>query len=141
MENLPEFAARNWYLFAALIVIVAMLAGNLWSGATAAGKAVSPGEAVALINHEDALVIDVRDAAAYGRGHILDALHVPLGSLKERLGELGRHRERPCIVYCDVGTLAGVAAGELVKAGFTRLHRLQGGLNAWQQDNLPLTRD
>ncbi len=141
MEHLPEFAARNWYLFAALIVIVALLAGNLWSGATAPGKAVSPGQAVALINHDDALVIDVRDAAGYARGHIIDALHVPLGTLKDRLPELERHRERPCIVYCDVGSLAAVAAAELKRAGFSRLHRLQGGVTAWQQDNLPLTRD
>ena len=40
-----------------------------------------------LINREDAVVIDVREASEYNAGHLLDARHIPVGELAKRAGE------------------------------------------------------
>lgn len=140
MDQLAEFVANHPILVGAFAVIVGLLIAKLWAGATAAGDAVSPAEAVRLVNHEDALVVDLREAADFKRGHIVGARHLPYSQLEQRLGEIEGARARPVVLACDSGAIAGKAAGVLRKAGFERVYRLRGGMLAWQNDNLPLAR-
>jgi rhodanese-related sulfurtransferase len=44
------------------------------------------------------------------------------------------------IVTCQSGTRAPQACGKLVKAGFSDVHELQGGMVAWEEQKLPVTR-
>jgi rhodanese-related sulfurtransferase len=44
------------------------------------------------------------------------------------------------ITYCDSGVSGAGAARTLAKLGFTKVFNLEGGLNAWVKDNLPLTK-
>ncbi len=44
------------------------------------------------------------------------------------------------ITYCDSGLSGAGAARTLAKLGFTQVFNLEGGLNAWIKDNLPLTK-
>lgn len=142
MEQIVEFASNHMLLVAALVVILSLLAANIWAGIVSAGKELSPAEAVHLINHDGAVVIDVREAAEYRRGHIIDAVHVPLSGLEGKASELvQRYAERPVLVCCSTGASAGRAASILNKAGLTRLHRLRGGITAWQGQSLPLERE
>ncbi|MGE0386970.1 MAG: rhodanese-like domain-containing protein [Gammaproteobacteria bacterium] len=141
MEKIPEFIANHWVLVSAAVVLLALLVANLWTGATAAGESISPAAAVHLINRDDALVIDLRDAAAFARGHIIDALNVPAASIGERIEALKAHSARPVIILADMDGPAARGAAQLRGAGFTRLYRLRGGVSAWQSDNLPLSRD
>ena len=141
MEQFVEFAGNHVILFSALIAILIALTLNIWTGISAAGKLVSAQALIQLINHETAAVLDVRDREAFERGHILDAVHIPIGKLQESLAELEKYKDKAVVVCCQTGTLTGQASGILAKSGYTNLYRLQGGINAWQTDNLPLTRD
>lgn len=140
MQQLGEFVVNHWVLFAALTVILALLIANLASGLGAASGQLSPPDAVRLINREDAVIVDLREAGEFNRGHILNAVNVPEARLNERLTELRKYRDRPVIVYCAAGNTAARAAAALKKAGFTKLYSLRGGIGAWQQDNLPIAR-
>jgi rhodanese-related sulfurtransferase len=44
------------------------------------------------------------------------------------------------ITYCDSGTSGANGARVLMKLGFTKVFNLQGGVNAWVKDNLPLAK-
>ena len=44
--------------------------------------------ATQLINHKNALVLDVREQSEYDAGHILNSKLIPAGKLLERIGEL-----------------------------------------------------
>lgn len=140
MEHLPEFVSNHALLVGAFVVLLAMLVVNLVGGLTADGKAVSVGEAVHLINHADGVVLDVRDTADWERGHIMDAVHAPVGKLAESGADLEPLRERPLIICAATDAVAARAAAVLHKTGFARLHRLRGGIVAWQGENLPLER-
>ena len=130
-----EFVRNNLLLIVVAFVSGAMLMWPLVRRTTG-GPWVSPAQATHLINREDALVVDVRDPGEYGAGHILGARSVPLA----RIGEvdLGKHKDRPLIVYDDSGDRSGKAAAALKKQGFTRVVNLAGGIGAWQQAGLPV---
>ena len=140
MAEFFEFAATNWYLFVALIVVLGWLIGNeVWRklrGVTS----VTPMQALLLINQQDGLVLDIRDGGGYKSGHIPQALHIPAADVQKRLQELQKHQDRPIIVCCDSGASAEGVCARLKKQGFAAVHPLSGGLTAWQNANLPLTR-
>lgn len=94
--------------------------------------------ATQLINHKNALVLDVREDSEYESGHVLNATHIPLGKLNERIGELEKYKDQPIVVVCRSGNRSCSASALLGKQGFTQAYNLAGGLMAWQKAKLPL---
>ena len=112
---------------------VARLAGR-------GAREVDSTAAVQLINRRDALVLDVRDGGDFAQGHIPNARHIPMGQLATRLKELEKFKSRPIVVDSGSGTNAGAACKLLAKEGFTEVVALRGGLGAWQQAALPVSK-
>jgi rhodanese-related sulfurtransferase len=131
-----KFILDNWMLVAVALASGTMLVWPLVRKTTG-GPWVGTARAIELINREDALVLDVRDAGEYGAGHILGARNVPLARIEEG-GELGKRKDRPVIVYCEGTERSAKAMSALKRHGFTRAFNLSGGLNAWQQAGLPI---
>ena len=105
---------------------------------SAAGAAVSTLQATLLINQRNALVLDVREAAEYEKGHMLNARNIALGELEARAAEIEKHKGKPVIVVCDNDNRSGKAATALRKQGFEQVFTLGGGIGAWRQAGLPL---
>ncbi len=135
--NLLKFVSDNLFLVAVAFVSGAML---IWPAVRRAGggESVSTLQATLLMNQQNALVLDVRDAAEYGKGHMLNARNIPLAELEARAAELEKHKAKPVIVVCDTGNRSGRAAAALRKKGFERVFTLSGGIGAWQQAGLPV---
>ncbi|HAF43680.1 MAG TPA: hypothetical protein DCK83_01705 [Gallionellaceae bacterium] len=96
--------------------------------------------ATQLINHKNALVLDVREQGEYDSGHILNSKLMPLGKLRERIGELEKYRDKPILVVCRSGMRSASACAQLGKQGFAQAYNLEGGVMAWQKASLPLER-
>jgi len=137
MDLFLEFALEQWILFAALLAVLAMLVAH---EARKAGPALSPQQAINLVNREEGLFVDLRDPSDYKQGHIVDALNIPAGRLKDRRSELDRYRERPVILVCKMGQTAGNAAKELRAAGFGKVHKMAGGMMEWTSLQLPVVK-
>lgn len=140
MSQYITFVTNHWELFLALVVILGLLAGNTFSSRLRGYRAVTPQEATQLINREDAIVLDVREDSEYRSGHIINALHMPLGRVQEQAGELEKHKDKPIIVGCRSGQRSARACGMLKKAGFDNVYNLSGGVLAWQNAGLPLSK-
>ena len=106
----------------------------------AGGPWVSTLQATQMMNREDALVIDVSAAADYDKGRIAGARNLPLAQFDPEHKLLGKDKERPVAIVCRTGQGSAQAAAKLVKAGFTKVHWLDGGIAAWQQTDLPLVK-
>lgn len=132
-----EFISKNIFL-----VLIALVSGGmlLWPliRRGAGGAAVSTLQATQLINRSDALVVDLRSAPDYAKGHILGATSMPAAELDKRLPELEKHKSRPLIVHCADGSRSGAAAAALRRAGFGNVVSLSGGYGAWLQAGLPV---
>jgi rhodanese-related sulfurtransferase len=96
--------------------------------------------ATQMINQQNALVLDIRQDNEYVGGHIINATHIPLSHLKDRLGELEKHKNKPVIAVCRSGHRSSGACVTLKKAGFESVYNLSGGVLAWESANLPLTK-
>jgi len=116
------------------IMLLWSLFGNRFRGI----KEVDSAAALQLINHKNAVVLDVREPGEYDAGHILNSKFIPLGKLKERLGELEKYKDQPIVVVCRSGNRSGTACFLLGKQGFAQVYNLAGGVQAWQKINLPL---
>lgn len=124
-------------------IVIALFSGSmlLWSmfGNRIRGiKEVDSTAALQLINHKDAVVLDVREPDEYQAGHVLNARLIPLGKLKERIAELEKHKDQPIVVVCRSGNRSGTACVMLGKQGFTQAYNLAGGMMAWQKASLPV---
>jgi rhodanese-related sulfurtransferase len=100
--------------------------------------AVSPHEALQMQTQKQAVIVDVRENDEWNSGHIAGAIHVPLSDLQNHLAELSKYQNSQLIVQCRSGARSAKAADILAKAGFTNVHNLAGGLNAWQKENLTI---
>jgi rhodanese-related sulfurtransferase len=136
MAQLFEFAGNHPFLVGSLVLIIVLVIVNEIR-LKAAGPELAPADAVRLIN-DGATVLDVRPAAQYADGHIVGARSVPLGELGGKLDGLTKKKDRPVLVYCELGSQSAKAAATLRQAGFSQVLHLKGGLAAWQRDNLPL---
>ena len=116
------------------IMLLWSLFGNRFRGI----KEVNTSAALQLINHKNAVVLDVRESSEYDAGHVLNAKLVPLGKIKERIGELEKYKDKPIVVVCRSGNRSGTACFILGKQGFSQAYNLAGGVLAWQKAGLPL---
>lgn len=131
-----SFLIENWIPAVMALVSGALL---LWPVLQrgAQGGAISPSEAVRLINREKAVVIDVCEPAEYAAGHVAGSRSIPLGTL-EGSKDLPSNKTLPLVVVCASGMRASRAAGTLRKAGYANAQVLAGGLKAWREANLPV---
>ena len=116
----------------------AMLFWSMFGNRIRGIKEVDCAAALQLINHKNALVLDVREEGEYKLGYILNSTLIPLGKLNERIGELEKYKEQPIVVVCRSGQRSATACVTLGKRGFAQAYSLAGGVTAWQKANLPL---
>ena len=136
---IEKFVIDNWPLIAVAVVSGLMLIWPLFAGGRG-GNRVSTLEATQLINQKDAVIVDIRDQAEFARGHIAGARSLPAKVLDERRAEVDKLKGAPVIVACDSGQRAGPAADRLRALGLTEVHVLSGGLNAWRDAGLPVSK-
>jgi hydroxyacylglutathione hydrolase len=87
----------------------------------------------------DVTVIDVRNRTEWDAGHLPGALHIPIGYLAERLGEIPR--DKPIVVQCQSGARSAIATSHLQRLGLSDLTDLTGGFAAWEGAGQPVERD
>jgi rhodanese-related sulfurtransferase len=132
-----EFAKDNLLLIAVAVVSGVLLILPLLRRGTG-GQGVDTLRATQLINREDALLVDLREANEVAHGKIIGARHVPLAQLEARVGELRKNKVKPVIAYCARGNQSGQAVAILRKHGYANVFSLSGGFAAWQQAGLPV---
>ena len=133
-----QYLQNNIWMVLIAVTSGLMLLWSLFGNRIRGVKEVNVVEAIELINHKNALVLDVREDSEYKNGHILNAKWIPLGSLSGRTGELEKYRAQPIVVVCRSGNRSSSACATLSKLGFTQAYNLAGGVMGWQKSNLPL---
>ena len=133
-----QFIRDNIGLILAACLSGVMLLWSLFGNRLRGVKELSSVEALQLINHKSALVLDVREEDEFKTGHVLNSKLIPLGKLRERIGELERYHDQPILVVCRSGQRSTAAFAVLGEQGFRQVYNLKGGVLAWQKASLPL---
>jgi len=139
-NRLLAFAGENQLPAIALVGLTLAIIYTELMRLTSGFKAVDPAGLTALINRQDALLVDVSAIADFEKGHIAGAKNVQMSQFDADNKILAKVRELPVAVACRTGTSSADAARKLVKAGFKQVYWLDGGIAAWQQASLPLVK-
>jgi len=138
--QITEFSANHTLLVGGFVALLIAVFINEFKQASQNFSKLTPAGAIQLINNEDAIMLDVREPAETTAGKIAKAIQIPVGSVGKRVGELDKHKDKHVIVYCKTGARSGLACRELNKAGFDKVYNLSGGISAWQEAHLPVSR-
>ena len=135
MDKLPEFIGNHTLLVVALMISFFVLVFTELRRKASGMVNISANEAVSLINN-DAAVVDLRNADAYARGHIVNAKNIPFDEFAARKDTLST--SKPVVAVCDSGITSTKAVAMLHQSGFESAYSLKGGMNAWGQAGLPV---
>ena len=140
LAQITEFSANHTLLVGAFGALLVAVFINEFKMASQNFSKLTPAGAIQLINNEEVVLLDVREPAETTAGKIAKAVQIPVGSIGKRIGELDKHKDKNIIVYCKTGSQSGLACRELNKAGFEKVYSLSGGMMAWQDAHLPVSR-
>lgn len=140
MERVIEFVANHPFLIALWIAIALLLLWNLFSANLGGIKALAPTEAIRMLNHDDALLIDLRKKGEFDQGHILGARQIAAADIDQQIEKLKKDNDKPIILCCGNGMESQRTGRRLKQAGIEQVYLIKGGVPGWQQANLPLTR-
>ncbi len=140
LQELLAFAGRHPLMSAALAGLTLAIIGNEIAQLFKGFRSIGPAELTGLVNAEQALVVDLRAPGDFAKGHIAGSRNVQMSQFDPENKQLKPARELPVVLVCNAGITATGAAKRLRKAGFTRVHLLEGGIQKWQADGLPLVK-
>lgn len=137
MTRFLEFFINHWILSGLWVVLFGALIAYINAKS---GKGITPHQATLLINRENGVFLDIRERKDFEKGHIVDAINIPLAKLHERIVELDKKKDLPVVVVCQMGQQSAAAVKALEAKGFTKVSRMSGGISEWLVQNLPLVK-
>ncbi|MBI5447991.1 MAG: rhodanese-like domain-containing protein [Gammaproteobacteria bacterium] len=138
MNDFLAFVIQYWALWlATALLVVLILYFEIREHAHGINQ-LSAQEVVRWMNHERAVVVDVREAHVFAEGHIVGSINLPFKQMATELTSLEKYKEKPLILICQAGIQALKAAKLLRRHGFKQVVALKGGLGAWRVASLPL---
>lgn len=129
-----EFLMEQWILAAALVTVAIMLFVH---ESRKSGPSLSPQQAINLINANEGVFVDLRDASEFGKSHIVDAVNIPAAKLGERMVELEKYKNKPIVLVCKMGQQSGAAGKQLKAAEYQEVYKMTGGMMEWGNLQLP----
>jgi rhodanese-related sulfurtransferase len=88
-----------------------------------------------ILEADEAVLVDVREAYEWDAGRIAGARHIELERLGSHADELPK--DRPVIFQCRVGRRSALATEAFRAVGFDA-YNMRGGIQAWADEGLPL---
>lgn len=134
--NFIDFLMQEWMLVAMLAVLTVVY---FWRERIKSGVPISPHELTTLVNAGNAAVLDIRPAAEFKAGHLVDAINVPYEKITTDVSSLENHKNKTIIIVDKMGQHSGSVGRSLMKQGFD-VRRLANGISEWQSQNLPLVK-
>lgn len=139
-EELLAFAGRNPFLS---IVFVGLTIAILYTEIARLFRGfagIKPAELTRLMNGDGAVVVDLSPAADFEKGHIAGSRNAQPSQFGPEHKLVAGAKQKPVVLVCRTGNASTTAAKQLKKAGFEKVHVLEGGIPAWQQAELPLVK-
>jgi len=130
------FISEQWILVSVLLVLIYLF---IWNEKRRGGKTLSPHEVTRMLNKDEAVLVDVRDAGEFKTGHIVDAINIPYNKINERWEELLPYKDKQIVLTDKMGQHAG-AVGTTLRLKEFDVARMRGGMTEWESQNLPVVK-
>jgi rhodanese-related sulfurtransferase len=139
IQKILHFTQSHWQICAVftatlLLVIWEELKNNLSGMPKIAAKDVP-----LLINREDAIIFDLREAKMFAAGHILGSVNIIKSAAESK--QTIAYKSKTIILLDTTNALAATFGNKLKQQGFTKITILDGGISSWQNAGLPLAKN
>lgn len=139
MTDVILFIQQHFLLFSAWVIIILVVAIYELYLILMAAKLVTPQGAIDLINHQGAVILDLRNQKDYNQGHIVNSVSLPAETIKNNLNKLKVYQSKIVIFVCANGLIAKRLANDLMKQQVIKdIRVLTNGIQAWKAAGLPL---
>ena len=138
MDQYIEFASNHWMLVVAFLAVTYFLIQDIIESSLRKYQTISPMLTVTKLNTGNPIIVDVREAGEFKKGHIADAIHIPLGSIESQIKKIDLYKQDDVIVVCQTGTRSASACSNLMKLGFEKTFLMTGGMQSWEENKLPI---
>ncbi|HEY1172959.1 MAG TPA: rhodanese-like domain-containing protein [Verrucomicrobiae bacterium] len=133
---------------ATLHLFLASLCLSLFLSAVHAADTTAPkpkhvdvtGATQLLETNKSVIILDIRTEEEFKDGHIPKAVNIDYldRTFGEKLDKLDK--SKPYLVHCAAGGRSTKSLEQFKAKGFTNIYHLDGGLNAWQSSQKPVTK-
>jgi rhodanese-related sulfurtransferase len=137
MSQLAEFIGNNLWLSLAFMSVFFLYVMLFMNERMQAFANVSTSELTQMVNHKNAVLIDIRSKDDFNQGHIVNASNMPLADLLSGTNNTDSLKDKTVIAYCASGISSKSACKHLIKSGVANVSNLTGGINGWINDKLP----
>ncbi|WP_085248483.1 rhodanese-like domain-containing protein [Gilliamella mensalis] len=140
LEILP-FVKNHLLLSLGWIVLFIAIIVLTIKGKLSKVKIINNAQAIHMINKQDAVIIDIRSADSFKKGHITDSHNILPTDIKNASAKTIEKFKESIVILIDENGLSSAGIGEiLVKQGFLNVFTLKDGIAGWNGENLPLVR-
>ncbi len=138
MTEFVNFVTQHWLLSCTTLCVVVMIISLELNSSKRMLPNLDPQAAVLLLNHGEALLIDLRSTLLFNEAHIAGARNIPAENLAELLPKNKLSKTITLILVTTSGTLSKNELKLFQENGFPKIALLAGGINAWREANFPL---
>jgi len=138
--QLIQFIIKHWILVGAFVFAFILLLVEEARAQAGRGGQFTAARAVQLINHDNAVVFDLRDASAFREGHIVHAKNFPLSEFDRHEQKWVQYRSQTIILVDAMGMKTNAIATRLKQTGFEKVYVLKSGMSGWLSANMPVVK-
>lgn len=138
MEQFFQFVINHWPLWLLFFFILGAIFYFETKGQLFGVKLITTQQLTELMNHQKAIVIDIREKDAFSEGHILGSLNFPESKYDKNMKKMVKYRSNPVILVCADGYHSTGIGAKLQNEKFEQVFALRGGIRTWQSEDLPL---
>lgn len=140
MQAYINFFQQHLLLSSAFVIILVLMIANEIRYRLSGIAKLSARQVTQAFNRETAILIDVRARNDYQRSHILGAMNIVESELFTDLKRLEKYKDKQLIIIDAAGQKAHGIALKLKKQGFAEVAMLNGGMQAWLAEGLPVAK-
>lgn len=123
-----------------LVVTLSSAIGCSSKGSGEAYNEIDSTKTIELVNEtKETLVIDVRGADAYAKGHLANAINIPFDEFEGKISDLEGYKDQTIVLICNTGNKSGKAGKMLVDKGFTKVYNAEDGMEEYDYDTVTYT--
>lgn len=136
-KGLP-FIIVHWELFLALLIVLGIILVFERKAKINSASTLDPQRAIEWINHQHAVIIDIRDREAFRKGHIINSESIEPTNVVSVITQGKQYENKPILIVCAQGVSSAKIASQLKKEGVEKVAILKGGIQSWTSADLPL---
>lgn len=141
MKELVVFITSHWILASLLGVLVfAFILNEIIGSHFGSRHTVLAEHAVQMINHQNAVVFDIRTETEFSTGHIVGAEQLTAATLDKKMPHLAKYLQQPIIIGTTNGQDTTKMMTLLREKGFSRIFILSGGMQNWKSAGMPMVK-